>query len=607
MSGSARRLLRTTSAARGAVVLAAAVGVGTAVLVIAQAGLLSDTVTRAFLGGAGLGDLAAPLAALTAVVAARALLGWAGEAAAHRAAAAVVAQVRARLLDHVLRLGPRHPGLPSTGRLATLVSRGVDGLDGYVSRYLPQLLVAVVVPLVVGIRILTADWVSAILIGVTVPLIPLFMVLIGLHTQTRMRRQWHALAVLGHHFVDVVTGLEVLTAFGRARRQSREIASLSERYRAETMSGLRVAFLSALALELLATLSVALVAVAAGLRLVEGTLDLETALLVIVLAPEVYAPLRAVGARFHDSAEGVAAADEVFVVLDLVPDGPRGPSPDPAAGGVRLQDVGVDGRAGPVLDDVSIDIGPGEVLGITGPSGAGKSTVLDLLLGWRRPDRGVVSVGGVDLAGVDRDAWLASVAWLPQRPVLLGGTVADTVRLGDPAAPDGRVEAAMAVADVDLPPDTPVQDGGGLSTGQQRRVALARALLVDRPLLLLDEPTEGVDARTEERLLTALPAALAGRTAVVVSHRPAVLALCDRVVTLPGPAGPVGRPAVAGRAAAPRDRAREPAPRRPGPDRSARRPTAGRGGCCATRSVRTGCGSRWPCWPASARSGPRWR
>ena len=437
MSGSARRLLRTTSAARGAVVLAAAVGVGTAVLVIAQAGLLSDTVTRAFLGGAGLGDLAVPLAALTAVVAARALLGWAGEAAAHRAAAAVVAQVRARLLDHVLRLGPRHPGLPSTGRLATLVSRGVDGLDGYVSRYLPQLLVAVVVPLVVGVRILTADWVSAVLIGVTVPLIPLFMVLIGLHTKTRMRRQWRALAVLGHHFVDVVTGLEVLTAFGRARRQSREIASMSERYRAETMSGLRVAFLSALALELLATLSVALVAVAAGLRLVEGTLDLETALLVIVLAPEVYAPLRAVGARFHDSAEGVAAADEVFAVLDLVPDGsdgPAGPPPDPAAGGVRLQGVGVDGRAGPVLDDVSIDIAPGEVLGVTGPSGAGKSTLLDLLLGWRRPDRGVVSVGGVTLAGVDRDAWLESVAWLPQRPVLIGGTVEDTVRLGDPAA-----------------------------------------------------------------------------------------------------------------------------------------------------------------------------
>ncbi len=579
MSGSARRLLRTTSAARGAIVLGAGVGIATAVLVIAQAGLLSDTITRAFLGGAGLDELAVPLAVLLAVVAARAALGWAGETVAHRAAAAVVAQVRARLLDHVLRLGPRHPGLPSTGRLATLASRGVDGLDGYVGRYLPQLLIAVVVPLVVAVRILTADWVSAVLVGVTVPLIPLFMVLIGLYTRTRMQRQWRALAVLGHHFVDVVTGLEVLTAFGRARRQSREIAAMSERYRVETMSGLRVAFLSALALELLATLSVALVAVAAGLRLVEGRLDLQTALLVIILAPEVYLPLRAVGARFHDSAEGVAAADEVFSVLDLVPDGsggPAGPAPDPAAGPVRLRGVGVDGRAGPVLDDVSIDIAPGEVLGISGPSGAGKSTLLDLLLGWRRPDRGVVSVDGVDLAGVDRGSWLTSVAWLPQRPVLVAGTVADNIRLGEPAAPDDRVAAAAAVAELDLPPDTPVHDGGrGLSTGQQRRVALARALLLDRPLLLLDEPTEGVDARTEERLLAALPAALAGRTAVVVSHRPAVLALCDRVVALPGPAGPVDRAAVPDEPRLPAADAGDPAHDGPG---HAEEPGAGGGG-----------------------------
>ncbi len=267
------------------------------------------------------------------MVVGRAALGWAGEAAAHRAAAATVAQLRAALLDHVLRLGPRHPALPPSGQLATLATRGVDGLDGYVGRYLPQLLVAAVVPLVVGVRILTADWVSAVLVGVTVPLIPLFMVLIGMHTRQRTARQWRALAVLGHHFLDVVAGLDVLTAFGRARRQGRRIAAMSERYRAETMQALRTAFLSSLALELLATLSVALVAVSVGLRLVEGELDLATGLLVIVLAPEVYLPLRAVAARFHDSAEGAAAADAVFTVLDLVPDatrwrgGDRGPGP----------------------------------------------------------------------------------------------------------------------------------------------------------------------------------------------------------------------------------------------------------------------------------------
>ena len=531
-----RRLLRLAPALRGFVILAAATGVVTALLVITQAGLLAEVIAGAFLGGAGLGELTLPLVLLLAVVAGRAAVAWGGEVAAQRAAASVVGQLRTCLLDHVLRLGPRHPGLPSTGALATLASRGVDGLDGYVGRYLPQLLVAAVVPLVVGVRILTADWVAAVLVGVTIPLIPLFMVLIGLHTRNRTAQQWRALSVLGHHFLDVVAGLDVLTAFGRARRQGRQIAVMSERYRVETMRGLRVAFMSSLALELLASLSVALVAVSVGLRLVAGQLDLETGLLVIVLAPEVYLPLRAVAARYHDSAEGAAAADEVFAVLDVVPDGPvAGPAPDPVAGPVQLDAVGVDGRSGPVLDGVTIAVAPGEVLGLTGPSGAGKSTLLDLLLGWRRPDRGQVRVDGADLAEVDRDAWLRRVAWVPQRPVLVAGTVADNLRLGAPDAPDAQIAAAAAAAALDLPLDTAVQERGhGLSTGQQRRVALGRALLADRPLLLLDEPTEGVDVDTEAALLAALPAALAGRTAVVVSHRPAVLGLCDRVVALPG-------------------------------------------------------------------------
>jgi ATP-binding cassette subfamily C protein CydCD len=556
----ARRLLHHAPAVRGFIGLGATIGLVTALLVIAQAELLASTIARAFLGGAGLAELAVPLVALLCVVLGRAALGWGGEVAAQRAAAAAVAQLRAAVLDHVLRLGPRHPGLPSTGELATLASRGVDGVDGYVGRYLPQLVVGAMVPLVVGVRILTADWVSALLVGITVPLIPLFMVLIGLHTTARTARQWQALAVLGHHFLDVVAGLDVLTAYGRARRQRRQIAEMSERYRAETMRGLRVAFLSSLALELLATLSVALVAVSVGLRLVGGQLDLATGLLVIVLAPEVYQPLRAVAARFHDSAEGAAAAGSVFAVLDTPAEGPvqgqAKAAPDPSAGPVRLDAVGVDGRSGPVLDAVSIAIAPGEVLGITGPSGAGKSTLLDLLLGWRSPDRGTVSVDGVDLADVDRDAWLCHVAWVPQRPVLVAGTVGENLRLGAPHATDAELAAVAATAALDLPLDTPVHERGeGLSTGQQRRVALARALLADRPLLLLDEPTEGIDADTESALLVALPAALAGRSAVVVSHRPAVLGLCDRVIALPGPpaspAPPPPEPAPARRPPAP--------------------------------------------------------
>src|SRR4051812_46922189 len=536
MSGPARSLLHLVPEARRSVVLTAAVSIGAAVLVVVQAGLRAGVVADAFLGGAGLTALEPALLALAVVVVARAGLIWAGEASAARTSALVVERVRARVLDHVLRLGPRDAGLPPAGQLAALSGRGVDALGGYCGRYLPQRIVAVVVPVVVGLRILGADWVSALLLAVTVPLVPVFMVLIGLHTRQRVARQWHTLTVLASRFLDVVAGLDVLTAFGRARSQTRRIAADSERYRAETMRTLRVGFLSGLSLELLASLSVALVAVSVGLRLVAGDLDLATGLLVIVLAPEVFLPLRALAAGYHDSAEAAAAADQVLAVLDLPSAGPVTllPAPDPAAGRIRLESVGVDGRGGPVLDGLSLEIAPGQVLGLTGVSGAGKSTVLDLLLGWRRPDRGRVTVAGVDLADVDGAAWLDRVAWVPQRPVLVRGTVADNLRLAAPDADPARLAAAAAAAALELPLDTTVHERGqGLSTGQQRRVALARALLADRPLVLLDEPTEGLDPATEAALLDALPAALAGRTAVVVSHRSAVLGLCDRVVAVP--------------------------------------------------------------------------
>jgi ATP-binding cassette subfamily C protein CydCD len=534
------RVLRHVSAARRDIALTALAGVLTAGLIIAQAGLLAELVTRAFLGREDLGALSGVLTALGAVVVARALLAWLGEVSAHRASATVTRALRTRLLGHVLAVGSRHPGLPPGGELAALVGRGVDGLDGYARRYLPDLIISVVVPIAVAIRVLAADWVSAAIIAVTVPLIPLFMILIGLHTRDAVAHQWRTLAALGHHFLDLVAGLDVLTAFGRARRQSGEIARFSGRYRRLTLRTLRTAFLSSLVLEVLATLSVALVAVSVGLRLVDGRLDLATGILVIVLAPEVYLPLRRISARHHESAEGLAAADDVARVLDLAPAGPAPgegfPAPDPSTTTLHLDAVGVDGRAGRVLDDVSVDLAPGEVVGLAGPSGAGKSTLIDLLLGWRAPDRGRVLVGDLDLAGLDRTSWLARVAWVPQRPLLVSGTVADNVRLGAPAATDAAVAAAARTAQLDLDLATEVGElGRALSTGQQRRVALARALLADRPLLLLDEPTEGVDAATEAAILRALPAALAGRTAVVVSHRSAVLGLCDRIVAVPGP------------------------------------------------------------------------
>jgi ATP-binding cassette subfamily C protein CydCD len=361
------------------------------------------------------------------------------------------------------------------------------------------------------------------------------MILVGLHTQRSTRRQWRALAVLGHHFLDLVAGLDVLVAFGRAPHQSSRLRTLATEYRRATMQTLRVAFLSALVLELLATLSVALIAVSVGLRLVEGRLDLFTGLVVLILAPEVYLPLRAVGARFHDSAEGLAAAAEAFAVLETQTPGGAGrvPAPNPARVSIQLEGVAVEGRSGRILGGLDLLLEPGTVLGVRGPSGSGKSTLVDLLLGLRTPDEGRVLVGGVDLADVDRDAWLRRIAWVPQRPTLVRGTVADNIRLGQPFASPERVAAAAQAAALDIPLDTPVgEDGNGLSTGQQRRVALARAVLADRPLLLLDEPTEGVDADTEASIITALDRVTAGRTVVLVSHRPELLAVCDRLLTI---------------------------------------------------------------------------
>jgi ATP-binding cassette subfamily C protein CydCD len=542
------RLLRHVRPARTFVVLTAAAGVAVAGLVVAQADLLSRTVSRAFLSGDGLAVLTPMLLALAAVVAGRAVLTWATEAAAVRTSARVRGRLRADLVDHVLHVGPRDPRLPSTAELSTLATRGVDALDGYLRRYLPTLLLATTVPVLVGIRLLTADWVAAVIVAATVPLIPIFMILVGLHTRDDTARRWRALAVLGHHFLDLVAGLDVLVAFGRAGRQAERLRTVADEYRRATMRTLRVAFLSALVLEVLASLSVALVAVSVGLRLVEGRLDLATALLAIMLAPEIYLPLRAVGARFHDSMEGLTAANEVFAVLETVPSAARTdprPAPDPSRMPLRVEGVGVDGRSGPVLDGLRMRIGPGETVGVRGPSGGGKSTLLDVLLGLRRPDRGRVTVGGVDLADLDVVSWWERVAWVPQRPVLVAGTVAENLRLGRPGASDDDVAAAARAARLDVDLDTEAGErGAGLSTGQQRRVALARALLADRPLLLLDEPTEGVDAATEAAIVAALPTALAGRSALVVSHRDAVLAACDRVVALAGDAAlAVPRPA----------------------------------------------------------------
>nr|WP_239066972.1 thiol reductant ABC exporter subunit CydD [Actinomadura bangladeshensis] len=519
-----------------------ALGTATAGLIIAQATLLADMLARAFLGGASLADLRTPLLLLLAVILARTLVAWLQEVAAHRSSAAVKSQLRGRLLARALGLGPRWLSGERSGELATLATRGIDALDDYFSRYLPQLVLAVIVPAAVGFRILLGDWLSAVTIAATVPLIPIFAILVGLTTQRKMDRQWRTLSVLAAHFLDVVAGLPTLKIFGRARAQADKIREVTDRHRRATMSTLRIAFLSALVLELLSSLSVALVAVSIGLRLVEGGLGLETALLVLILAPEAYLPLRQVGAQYHASVEGLTAASRIFEVLETpLPDaGTRTDLPDLAHATLRLDGVTVAYDRGPALSDFSLTVHPGETVALVGPSGAGKSTVLSVLLGFVQPDSGRVLVDWDDLAGFSPDAWRARIAWVPQRPHLFAGTVAENILLGRPSASPESVrsaaEAANAFEFIEALPagfDTPLGDrGAGLSAGQRQRLALARAFLRDAPLLLLDEPTSNLDVESEAAVIDAVERLKTGRTVLLVAHRPALIPLADRVITV---------------------------------------------------------------------------
>jgi ATP-binding cassette subfamily C protein CydD len=532
------RLLRYAAAARAYLVVTIALGLAGTGLILAQAGLLARA-----LGGAARGDaaaaLAATLTALLVVVAARAAVSYGGEVAALRAAATVKSQLRRALTARSLRLGPAWLAGQRAGEIATLSTRGLDGLDSYFARYLPQLVLAVLVPIAVLARVAAADWISAVVIAVTLPLIPVFAVLVGWHTKTQTRQQWRLLAALGGHFLDVVEGLPTLKVFGRARAQEAVIAKVTEDYRAATMSTLRVAFLSALVLELSAAVATALVAVEVGLRLLYGHLGYETALLVLLLTPEAFLPLRAVGAQFHASMEGAAAAGRVFEILDTAtPDEPqaglaaaarRSASADLRTQEIRLNGVTVayPGRHRPALDGVSLTIAPGDRIVLTGPSGAGKSTLLALLLRFIRPSAGTIQLeGGGDLAAIDVRQWRAQIAWVPQQPYLFTGTAADNIALGQVGASRSAICRAARLAGAagfieELPAgyDTPLGERGlRLSAGQRQRIALARAFLRDAPLLLLDEPAAHLDPAGARLIGTAIDTALADRTVILVSH-----------------------------------------------------------------------------------------
>lgn len=534
--------------------LAAAVGLGlaSAALVVAQAALLAHAVASAFLRGATLAALRPTILWLLAVILARAAVAFAAEVAAHGSAARVKSDLRLALVRRALELGPGFLEGERTGELAAAAVQGVEALDAYYARYLPQLVLAVVAPVAILAWIFPHDRLSALILLATLPLVPIFMALIGRLAEDRTRARWATLAAMAAHFLDVLQGLPTLRIFGRGRAQAGAIREITGRFRDETMATLRISFLSALVLELIATIGTAVVAVAIGLRLLDGRVAFEAGLAVLVLTPEVYLPLRRAGVQFHASTEGVAAASRIFAVLDAPAAGVGGALavPDLSRATIRFEDVALERheRIGEGLAGVSFELRSGERVALVGPSGAGKSTVAALLLRFVSPTAGRITVGAgdgaapVDLAEIDPAKWRRHIAWVPQRPHLFPGTIADNIRLGEPDASDEAVREAARLAGalgfVDRLPrgfDTRVGEGGArLSAGQRSRIAIARALVRPAPLLVLDEPTANLDPERQEAVREALAALPRTRTVLLIAHRPAMAALADRVVALDG-------------------------------------------------------------------------
>ncbi|MCF4121651.1 thiol reductant ABC exporter subunit CydD [Antribacter sp. KLBMP9083] len=569
------------AAARAYLVLTVGLGALSAGLVVAQALLVARLLTPVVSGSASVADGGVtapdqvwPFAALVAVVGLRGAVAWAQDRYALRAAARTVAELRSAVVAAWAARPPRSD-VSREADVATLATRGLDALEPYLVRYLPQLVLTALLTPALVVVVWTLDWVSVLVVIVTLPLVPLFMVLVGRLTAGTSERRLATVQRLGAQVLDLVAGLPTLRAFGRAIGPGARVRELGDASRRATMGTLRVAFLSSMVLELLTTLSVAIVAVGVGLRLVEGAMPLEPAIAVLMLAPEVYLPLRRVGAEFHASTDGLAAADRAFAVLEDAEredraDATRRPAPPLAGATLVLDDVTV--RAGdravyaPAGLSARIPLGAGtpgsgRVVALRGPSGGGKSTAVLALLGLLRPDAGRVLVepaagggdgaaGPVDLTDVDLESWWARLTWVPQRPSLPPGTVHDVVTatraVGSPERDEAARRTGLDAVVRDLPRgwDTVVGLGGvGLSVGQRQRVALTAALLDDaaaRPLVVLDEPTAHLDARGEQAVLDTVRAWRdAGRTVVVVAHRASLLALADQVVDVssaPAPA-----------------------------------------------------------------------
>lgn len=546
-----RRLLTLARDSRIAFFITVLSGLLAGLLTIGQSYLLSAAINDVFLQKQTLLQVSQWMQWLLAVIAARGLLTWLNEIAANAAAVRVKTDLRERLFAHILALGPAFSRGERTGELTTAAVEGIEALDAYFSQYLPQLLISALVPFSILILVFPLDPLSGIVLLLTAPLIPFFMYMIGKGAEVVTKRQYETLSRLSAHFFDSLQGLTTLKIFGQSKAQAKNIAQVSDQYRDTTLKVLQVTFLSAFALELLATISTAIIAVEVGLRLLYGQMQFREALFLLILAPEFYLPLRMLGLRFHAGMAGTSAARRIFQILDTKTENreqriensssaSRLPTPGFKISNIELSNIAFiyPGESAPALENISLTINAGQHIALVGKTGAGKSTLVNLLLGFIQPTRGQIIFNRE--SRITNHELRNSIAWVPQRPHLFHDTIAANIRLGKPDASGEEAASAARAAHLDtfiesLPEkyDTVIGEGGArLSSGQAQRLALARAFLKDAPILILDEPTSSLDPETESLLEESTRRIMQGRTVITIAHRLNTVFNADQIVVL---------------------------------------------------------------------------
>ncbi|MCX7976851.1 MAG: thiol reductant ABC exporter subunit CydD [Bellilinea sp.] len=541
-----KRLLGLLRAERWLLVLIGTISLGGAILIILQARLLSGILSAVFLEGAGLKTVVPLLGALLLIGVLRAITTGGVEVFSGWLAVRIKHKLRQMLLERLLAAGPACIQQENSGEVTNTFVNGVEALDAYYSQYLPQLVISAIVPLTVLLAIFPLDWLSGVVFLLTAPLIPFFMILVGKGSESVTRRQYQTLSRMSAFFLDTLQGLRELKQWNRSKDHAQRISKAAEDYRHTTMSVLRVTFLSALVLELVATISTAVVAVQIGLRLLYGLMDFQQAFVVLLLAPEFYQPLRLLGQRFHAGMSGVSAADRIFTLMETMPPLTRSaPASAPlfrAGDVIRFEKVGFQfqNREMPALKNIHFELKHGEMLALVGSSGSGKTTIANLLMGFIQPQEGKIWINHRLLNEIDLIGWRKQIAWVGQRPYILHGTLRENLLLAMPAASREEMEQAISLARLDeviagLPQgiDSVLGEGGAkLSSGEAQRLALARAFLKNAPIVILDEPTAHLDASLEKVLEESIFRLCAGRTVLMIAHRLPTVMRANRILVL---------------------------------------------------------------------------